>query len=359
MDGVQRDFTEIDPNEIANISVLKDASSAAIYGLDASSVIIVTTKKGKVAPFKITFTGSYGVSQNAVMLEMLDGPEYAYWYNKARQMDGNAPVFSDEHVKMMLNGDDSDGWGNTNWYKETFDLGRNYTYNVNASGGSEKLRYFASIGSYNQEGNVKGFKYNRINLRSNIDATIANNLDLTVGIAGRIEKRRQPGFSANPGDWNNIPQQAMRAHPYAPKMYHGLPVSTRTASTWVSPEAATELSGYNKNRKMVVETNLALNYNVPWVKGLKAKFMVAYDAAYNLSKAFSTPYRTMIATRPGSVNDNIQYTEAWDPRNYAIKEKSEGYALSEGTTHYEHITTNTSLNYDNQFGNAQSGCLWH
>lgn len=350
VDGVQRDFTEIDPNEIANISVLKDASSAAIYGLDASSVIIVTTKKGKVAPSKITFTGSYGVSQNAVMLEMLDGPEYAYWYNKARQMDGNAPVFSDEHVKMMLNGDDSDGWGNTNWYKETFDLGRNYTYNVNASGGSEKLRYFASIGSYNQEGNVKGFKYNRINLRSNIDATIANNLDLTVGIAGRIEKRRQPGFSANPGDWNNIPQQAMRAHPYAPKMYHGLPVSTRTASTWVSPEAATELSGYNKNRKMVVETNLALNYNVPWVKGLKAKFMVAYDAAYNLSKAFSTPYRTMIATRPGSVNDNIQYTEAWDPRNYAIKEKSEGYALSEGTTHYEHITTNTSLNYDNQFG---------
>lgn len=57
--------------------------------------------------------------------------------------------------------------------KETFDLGRNYTYNVNAAAGSEKLRYFASIGSYNQEGNVKGFKYNRINLRSNIDATIA------------------------------------------------------------------------------------------------------------------------------------------------------------------------------------------
>lgn len=350
VDGVQRDFTEIDPNEIATISVLKDASSAAIYGLDANAVIIVTTKRGKAAPSKITFTGSYGISQNAVMLEMLDGPEYAYWYNKARVMDGNDPVFSDEHVRMMINGDDSDGWGNTDWYKETFDLGKNYSYNVNATGGTDKLQYFASIGSYNQEGNVKGFEYNRMNLRSNIDANIAKNLDLTVGVSGRIEKRRQPGFSANPGDWNNIPQQALRAHPYVPKNYNGLPVSTRTASTWVSPLAATEESGYNKTRKMVVETNLALTYNVPWVKGLRAKFMAAYDAAYVQSKIFSTPYRTIIATRPGSINDNISYSEAWDPRNYAIKEISEGRSLAEGTTHYEHITTNTSLMYDNQFG---------
>lgn len=109
VDGIARSISEIDPNEIASISVLKDASSASVYGLDANSVVIVTTKRGIVAPSKITFTGGYGVSTNALMMEMLDGPEYAYWYNKAREMDGDAPVFSSLHVEQMLNGDDSDG----------------------------------------------------------------------------------------------------------------------------------------------------------------------------------------------------------------------------------------------------------
>ena len=72
VDGVARDFSQIDPNDIESVSVLKDASSAAIYGMDASAVIIVTTKRGKAAPAKISYTGTFGLSQNAVMLEMLD-----------------------------------------------------------------------------------------------------------------------------------------------------------------------------------------------------------------------------------------------------------------------------------------------
>lgn len=94
VDGVARDFSQIDPNDIESVSVLKDASSAAIYGMDASAVIIVTTKRGKAAPAKISYTGTFGLSQNAVMLEMLDGPGYAYWYNKAREMDGDTPIFT-------------------------------------------------------------------------------------------------------------------------------------------------------------------------------------------------------------------------------------------------------------------------
>ena len=105
VDGVARDFSQIDPNDIESVSVLKDASSAAIYGMDASAVIIVTTKRGKAAPAKISYTGTFGLSQNAVMLEMLDGPGYAYWYNKAREMDGDTPIFTQRQIDMMLNGD--------------------------------------------------------------------------------------------------------------------------------------------------------------------------------------------------------------------------------------------------------------
>ncbi len=89
VDGVIRSINEIDPNEIESISILKDATSASVYGLNATSVVIVTTKRGKEGKLGIGYNGSYGVSQNANQIKWLDGPGYAYWYNMAREMDGD------------------------------------------------------------------------------------------------------------------------------------------------------------------------------------------------------------------------------------------------------------------------------
>jgi TonB-linked SusC/RagA family outer membrane protein len=343
VDGVERDFSEIDPNEIESISVLKDASSAAIYGLDANAVIIVTTRRGKEGASQITFNAGYGVSENTQMLEMLDGPEYAYWYNMAREMDGDEPVFSSDHVAMMTNDDPSDGWGNTNWYEKTFGIGTNRNYNINATGGSDKIKYFTSLGYFDQEGNVEGFNYDRINLRSNIDAVIAENLNLKFDISARVEDRRRPGFSANPDDWNNIPQQAIRAHPYVVEEIDGIPVSTRTASSYVNPVSASEKSGYRKVKTNVLQTNLSLNYHIPFIDGLDAKFAVAYDLSNQTSKAFSTPYYTYVANTPTSPSDDISYTYSYDPRGTTA-------SLVEGSSRSTHLTTNTSLRYENEFG---------
>ena len=343
VDGVERSFSEIDPNEIESVSVLKDAASASIYGLDASAVVIVTTKRGTVSPSKITFTGGYGVSDNAQMMNMLDGPGYAYWYNKAREMDGDAPVFSSTHIEKMLNGDPTDGWGNTDWYKKTFGIGSTTNYNVNATGGTQKIKYFVSLGNYNQKGNVEGFDYERINLRSNIDAAITNNLDLTFDISGRIEDRKRPGYSASPNDWNNIPQQAIRALPFVPEEMNGEPVSTRTASSYVNPLAASDLTGYSNVKTNIIQSNFALNYQVPFVKGLSLKFLTAYDISYQTSKAFSTPYYTQVASAPTSTTGDIGYVRTYDARGTNT-------SLVEGLSHYNRLTTNSSIKYDNQFG---------
>lgn len=272
VDGVARDFSQIDPNDIESVSVLKDASSAAIYGMDASAVIIVTTKRGKAAPAKISYTGTFGLSQNAVMLEMLDGPGYAYWYNKAREMDGDTPIFTQRQIDMMLNGDPSDGWGNTNWYEKTFGTGYNQSHNLNVTGGNERIKYFTSIGYFDQEGNVKNFSFDRINIRSNIEAKIAKNWTMAVDLAGRVQRSNRPGFSGDPADWNNIAQQAMRAHPYVPENYNGLPVSTNTSSATVSPLASSEESGYAKSNTFYFQSNVSLKYDFPFLKGLSAKF---------------------------------------------------------------------------------------
>uniref|UniRef100_UPI0032178CB6 SusC/RagA family TonB-linked outer membrane protein n=1 Tax=uncultured Draconibacterium sp. TaxID=1573823 RepID=UPI0032178CB6 len=351
VDGIERNFSEIDPNEIASISVLKDASSASVYGLGANAVVIVTTKRGQTADSKISFSASYGISDNAVMMEMLDGPGYAYWYNKAREMDGDAPIFTSDHIAKMQNGDPSDGWGNTNWYNETFGIGNTLNLNLNATGGTEKIKYFVSLGNYQQDGNVEGFNYDRLNLRSNIDATIANNLTLNFDVAGRIEDRQRPGYTASYLDWNNIPQQAIRAHPYVPSEIDGIPVSTRTSSSYVNPLAASSLTGYSNVKTSIVQTKIGLKYNIPGVKGLSVKAMTAYDLSYQTSKSFSTPYYTNVATLPTLATDDITYSYTYDARGTTT-------SLVEGLSHYSILTTNSSVNYDNIFGDHKVSAMF-
>lgn len=351
VDGIPRDFGQIDPNDIETISVLKDASSTAIYGMDAPAVIIVTTKKGNMAPAKISYTGSFGISSNAVMIEMLDGPGYAYWYNKARELDGDQPLFSQRQVDMMLNGDDTDGWGNTNWYKKTFGNGYNQSHSLNVTGGNERIKYFTSLGYFDQSGNVEGFSYDRINIRSNMESKIGKNWTLAVDMAGRVARTEQPGFGGAAADWNNIAQQAMRAHPYAPETYNGLPVSTKTSSATVSPLASSDESGYSKANTFTFQSNVSLKYDFPFLKGLSAKFMAAYDYSQTFSKIYSTPFRTMVATLPTVYDGNISYAEAWDSRG-----KSEN-SLTEGLSRSTSITTNTTINYANSFGRHNVSAL--
>ena len=344
VDGVERDFTSIDPNEIESISVLKDASAAAIYGLEAEAVVIVTTKRGDNNASRINYKGSMQVSQNATSLKLLDAPSYAYWYNLGRQMDGNDPVFSAKHVEMMLNGDDSDGWGNTNWYEDVFGIGINQSHNVTATGGNDKINYFASLGYYDQNGNVKGYGYDRINIRTNIEAKIAKNLTFNLGVSGRFTETNSTGFSTDPDAWHNIGQQILRAHPYVPKEYNGYPTSTRTASNHVSPHAALTDSGYGRSKSNIFETNVSLRYDVPFVKGLSIKGMAAFDVWNTSGKSYSTPFLTMVATAPTSLSDDISYSLSTDSRG------STEITLGESLSRSEKWMTNVSVNYAREFG---------
>lgn len=344
VDGVERDFTELDPSEIESISVLKDASAAAIYGLGAEAVIIVTTRRGDDRPSRISYKGTFNVSQNAVNFDLLDGPQYAYWYNYARQMDGHDPVFSEEMVAKMINGDDSDGWGNTDWYKETFKLGFNQSHSVTATGGNDKINYFTSFGYYDQEGNVEGYSYDRFNVRANIEAKIAKNLTLNVNLAGRFSKTQRPGFNADAASWNNIGQQVIRAHPYVPKYYNGYVVSTRTASSTASPEGATTQSGYGKTHGNVFEATASLRYDVPFVKGLSLKGLVAYDLHHTTVKNFSTPFLTQLATRPSGINGDIAYQLSYDSRG------TDEASLVESLSKSSRMLTNVSAQYTGSFG---------
>jgi TonB-linked SusC/RagA family outer membrane protein len=344
VDGVIRSINEIDPHEIESISILKDATSASVYGLNATSVVIVTTKRGEEGKLGISYNGNYGISQNAKQIKWLDGPEYAYWYNMAREMDGDDPVFTSAQVEKMKAG--VDGWGNTNWYDEVFGVGKNMNHNISATGGSEKVKFFSSLSAFQQEGNVDNFNYTRYNLRANIDAKLTEHLSMVMNVAGRLDEHDRPGYSANPNDWHNIPQQAVRALPYIPKTitaddgkeYY---TSTRTDSSPVSPLAAIYESGYNRLKNTTIQTNFSLIYDAPWMEGLSLKFMGAYDKFFQFNKSLSIPFQTMVAALPVTATESISYTP--------FLNNSGNTSLTESAHSSTNVVTQSSFTYDRQF----------
>ncbi len=357
VDGVPRDINQINPEDIESISILKDASAAAVYGLDGNTVIIVTTKRGQKGESTISYKGTFGVSSNANALDLLDGPGYAYWYNKALELDGKQPIFTADIVQDMLN--ERNGWGNTDWYDKVFGVGTTMSHTLSANGGNDQMNYFASVGMFDQKGNVDNFNFRRYTARANLSAKIAKNLTLEVGVAGRIQDHDQPTYSADPSAWNNVAQQAMRVHPYVPEKvtidgveYH---TATPTASATVNPVAAYEESGSYKSRATYIQPNISLRWDLPWVKGLSAKFFASYDMTFQHTKAFSTPYDLALANFSYDENGYIS------KMNYTVGSTYSGLgsetSLQEASYYTYYGITQTSLSYDNTFGKHRVAAL--
>ena len=162
------------------------------------------------------------------------GPGHAYWYNKARELQGDSQVFTAEmvqkmrDVRLMVGGKHKPGMIR---YMVPAPV---HTITFQTTGGSDRVRFFASIGYLNEDGNIDNYGYNRLNLRSNIDAKLTKSLTFTLGVSGRIQKRDSPRYSADPNAWHNVPQQIIRALPYVPDTYEyegkTYNVSTPTAS---------------------------------------------------------------------------------------------------------------------------------
>ena len=242
VDGFPVDnINDIDPADIESVSVLKDGASAAVYGLQAAGgVIIITTRKGDKGDAHITYNGSVGVSMNANFPRFMNGPQFAYYYNLAQEMDQLAsgaiaseeeyePYFSRADVEAMLNGDPTDGWDNVDYIKKVFGTGITNKHNITVQGGNDKSRYFVSGGFLGQKGNIEGYNYNRYNVRANIESRIASHLVFNAGLSGVVGRRRTPRFLSGGSDsdygyevgWFSIAHQVIGMYPFLPEKYDG------------------------------------------------------------------------------------------------------------------------------------------
>lgn len=355
VDGFERDFPQISPDEVETISVLKDAASAAAYGVrGANGVILITTKRGSVQKPTINFNSSFSASTNTNFPKFLNGAEYAYWYDKAQEMDGVAPGsrrFTTDEISRITNGDPQGIYGNTDWFDLLFKAyAPIYTNNLSLNGGTENYKYFVSVGTYNQQGIIDHTSYNRYNLRANLDANVTKNLSVSFNLALKNDAVKQPGLSAGIGnDYASIFSQAMMSYPFLPAYNSaGMPIGSQNPGNGnQNPLAARDQSGLQHTRANRFQGSAALKYNIPGVSGLSLKLNGSYDQGYSIKKAYLLPYLLSVYN-----TTTRNFTET-----YARHAITGDATLNEWFADSRSYTFQPSLTYDKSFGKHTLGGL--
>ena len=211
VDGVPGSMNVINPAEIESVTVLKDAASAAIYGVQAANgVILITTKKGKTGKTTVSYNATFSWSSLLAKLDLVDAYGYAYLYNEAYLNDhpGAAKPFSDETVEKYRTGQ----LPSTDWYKEALTgSGFEHQHNLSLSGGNEKTTYNMYLGYLSQDGVTKDIDYNRINARMNITSQINKYITLGLNASG-YRGTKQDAWAG----YTQVIQGISRSHPTDP-----------------------------------------------------------------------------------------------------------------------------------------------
>ena len=370
VDGIPgRSLDRLDPSTIESITVLKDAS-AAIYGAQAANgVILVTTKRGRSGKPTINLSFNQGYGRPTRIPEMADAATYATMLNEIafyRSVPSNQwvsgwnayaagsytptgaaqpvrPLYTAQDIQKYTDGSDPWRYPNTDWFKEVLRpwSGQNYG-NISLSGGGDAVKYFVSLSSRSQEGFYfnSGTKYNQYDFRTNLDANVSKNISLAFDVAGRLEDRNFPTRSAG-----SIFRMVMRGKPnmtaYWPNGTPGPDIEYGDNPVVVSTKA----TGYDHDKRYVVNTNAKLNIKIPWVPGLSFTGNAAIDKTLGVRKLWQTPWF-------------LYSFEGFDPSNQPILKKSqrgfESPALQQSVADNQNILLNGLLNYETRFFSAHN-----
>jgi TonB-linked SusC/RagA family outer membrane protein len=303
----------INPNDIESVSVLKDAS-AAIYGSRAANgVILITTKRGKTGKPQLSYSANQGYSQPTVIPKLTNAAQYVSMLNDLdiyglpttewaaantaykstgtyTRPDGTtrkAP-FSPTDIQKYADGSDPWLYPNTDWYDATLKNWSPQTqHNLQISGGTDNVKYLASLGYQNQDGYYKtsATAYQQYDIRLNLDAKINKYVDINVGLLGREEARNYPTRGAGA-----IFRMQMRGKPqqqaYWPNGLPGPDIENGENPVVIT----TDLSGYDRQKQDYIQTNGSINVKIPWIEGLKWTGTAAVDKRLGTRKLWQIPW---------------------------------------------------------------------
>ncbi|HCN53887.1 MAG TPA: SusC/RagA family TonB-linked outer membrane protein [Prevotella sp.] len=366
VDGVERDMYDIDPEEIESITVLKDASATAVFGVrGANGVVLITTKRGAEGKAKIDVSTSWSVLAPTKMVEQASSYDYAMYYNQMDDNDGLPHQFSDAVLQKFKDGSDPIRFPSTKWDEYIMkDATLQTKHNVNISGGTKSVRYFLNIGYYTQGGLFKefgqdykfGYEYNRFNYRANIDMDVTKTTTISFNLAGNVSNANKPYTGQGS---SGMVKALYQATPFSsPGIIDGKYISTATdyddiqlpfvggsGITYFGNSSVT--GGFMQTNINKTQMDLQLNQKLDMItKGLSFKIKGSYNSSYTIYKNGAVTKATYTPVLQG--DGTIAYRKYGDegPISY-----SESYGKARNW-YFE-----SSLNYHRAFGKHTVGGL--
>lgn len=286
VDGFPRDLNEISIEDIESFTVLKDASTTAIYGSKgANGVVLITTKKGKAGKVNVDAKFEAAYNTRTMTPEFADGYTYASMMNEALITRNQEPEYSVEELEILRLGLDPDLYPNVDWQKLLLrDGAMTYRGQLSLSGGGNTARYFISGSYLNEQGmykvdeNIKKDYDTNANsqlytYRMNVDVDITKTTLVKVGVSGSLRKMNEPGQSVN------VWEALMRQNPIEiPAMYSDGRFPTRGTGADTNPWVLTTQTGYNETWENKIQTNITLEQKLDFItKGLSFVGRFGYD----------------------------------------------------------------------------------
>lgn len=357
VDGVERSFNDIDPEDIESLTTLKDASATAVYGVrGANGVILIKTKPGKVG--KPTVSADYyeSFTRFTKMVDLADGITYMNAANEAMRNDGIATKYTEDQIRNTIAGKDPYLYPNVDWLKEIFnDWGHNRRVNVNVRGGSEKVAYYASVSYFNETGmtvtdkNIDTYdskmKYSRYNFTTNLNIDVTPTTKVEIGAQGYLGEGNYPAISS--ADLYNA---AMSISPVEyPKMFfvngEAYVPGTSTNNNFNNPYSQATRRGYDNLTKNQIYSNLRVTQDLDMLtKGLKLTTMYAFDV-YNEIHV----HQDRAESTYNFLDTSVPYDMNGQPILQRIYEGSNVLSYKQETSGNKKTYLEASLNYDRTF----------
>jgi TonB-linked SusC/RagA family outer membrane protein len=384
VDGVERDFKDLDPNEINSISVLKDASATAVFGArGANGVIIVTTKRGSLGKAKMDFSSSYGMEIATRIPDHISSYTTMSMLNVALM---NQQQFTDLVSQRVLKEYRNPSsplkalqYPDVNWYKElTKPFAPTTNANLNIQGGTNFVKYFCSLGYLSQNSFFKGFhngyqdtrySYDRFNYRANLDFSLTKSTQLSVNLGGEIGIKNQPTSTTWAGLYGTSPSRFPAYFPEwvleeVPDLNYPNASGLRLAEAYFenrgNPYTTANQGSFSKYTDSKLFTDLILDQKLDRIlKGLSAKGKVSLSTYYqnqSLYASYSFPvYRLYFdrigvdANNDGTVDQNPWVRSGESTEVYKLTPVDINVGGMQGG-YYTDLYYELSLNYNNTFG---------
>jgi TonB-linked SusC/RagA family outer membrane protein len=348
IDGAPGDLNQLDPNEIENISVLKDAAAAAVYGVQGGNgVVLITTKKGKLGKPKLSYSNQFTYTAFTSYPEYLSSAERGEVLNEGLRNSNQTPFYTEEQLELYRDGSDPINYPNTDWRGLVLkDWGLQQQHNLNLSGGTEKVKYFVSTGYVDQGSNYNAdvLSFQRYNLRANVSAAITDDLTLTLNMGARRQLNEAPAYSAY-----NIFRELSRSLPNDLAYYpDGTPARLSVTPNHVVEGIKDFNAGYYRARNNNFDAKISLKWDVKQVEGLSVKSYASIVYNTNFTKNWGKSYDLFTLNRQTGNYDVFSAT----PEG-AVSET----VLSQGTSYTNHYVLQESINYERDFGDHNVSAL--